>query len=132
MLLVDGRLHVRESSYPRLKPWTFPADKSWMVRALAERRIDKKAQQGSGSIKHLLPNCHTRSLCIWCCVDSFHLNQPASLYLFKVFGLNTEHEILFPSTSVLHQIHHFNRQKLICFLCLKTLNCEFQILSGFW
>lgn len=31
MLLVDGWLHVRESSYLRLKLWTFPADKSWMV-----------------------------------------------------------------------------------------------------
>jgi len=31
MLFVDGWLHVRESSYPRLKPWIFPADKSWMV-----------------------------------------------------------------------------------------------------
>lgn len=67
MLLVDGRLHVRESSYPRLKPWTFPADKSWMV-STGRKKNGQKSTAGFWIHKTFAPQLsHSQSLHLVLC-----------------------------------------------------------------
>lgn len=99
MLLVDGWLHVRESSYPRLTPWTFPADKSWIV-STGKKKNRQKSTPGFWIHKTFVPQLS-------------HLKSLRLVFCWLILPESTS-QLLSKCSVLTHNIKSFSRIDLYC------------------